>query len=258
MSPAPRRPVLDRRVGWSLRLVAAALLVVLSFGVAHADVGVATADEGLIYYLTPESAHLFETANETDKSEFWPLSARFVSENRQTFCGVASSVMVLNALGITPPVEPEWYPNPYWTQDNIFTAAALKVIPSLLQIEGGGLTLDQVATLLRVSGAKVETVFASDTTEAAFRAKALDAMHEANVFIIVNVLRARLGQGGVDGGGHFSPLGAYNAEADRFLLLDVARYKYLPSWITSAQLFDAMQPVDPSSSKSRGFLLVSK
>ena len=253
LQPASRRH--SRR---SALLAAAALSVALSFSVANADVGVAAADEGLIYYLTPESAHLFETANDKDTLEFWPLSARFVSEVRQTFCGVASSVMVLNALGITPPVEPEWYPNQYWTQDNIFTAAALKVIPSLLQIEGGGLTLDQVATLLKVSGAKVDTVFASDTTVAAFRAMALDAMHKANVFIIVNVLRARLGQGGVDGGGHFSPLGAYNAEADRFLLLDVARYKYLPSWITSAQLLDAMQPMDPASGKSRGFLLVSK
>ena len=241
---------------WSARLAAAALFGALSLGVpARADVRVPGVDDGLVYYLSPESVRLFETASEKDRSEFWPLSARFVSEVRQTFCGVASSVMVLNALGIASPVEPEWYPNQYWTQGNIFTAAALKVVPSLLKIEGRGLTLDQMATLLRVSGAKVEAVFASDTTLDAFRAAALDAMRASDVFVIVNVLRARLGQ---DGGGHISPLAAYNAEADRFLMMDVARYKFLPSWITTRQLFDAMQPVDPSSGKSRGFLRVSK
>jgi len=257
MVRAALQSALRWRACWSARLAAAALFGALSFGVAaSADVRVPSADDGLVYYLSPESVRLFDTANDKDRSEFWPLSARFVSEVRQTFCGVASSVMVLNSLGIPSPVEPEWYPNQYWTQDNIFTAAALKVVPSLLTIERGGLTLDQVATLLRVSGAKVEAVFAGDTTLDAFRAAALDTMRQSNV--IVNVLRARLGQGGADSGGHISPLAAYNAEADRFLMMDVARYKFLPSWITARQLFYAMQAVDPSSGKSRGFLLVSK
>ncbi|MBV8613328.1 MAG: phytochelatin synthase family protein [Acetobacteraceae bacterium] len=256
MARAALRPTSRWRARLPARLAAAVLFGTLSLGVpARADVRAPGADDGLVYYLTPESVRLFDTASQTDKSEFWPLSARFVSEIRLTFCGVASSVMVLNALGIPSPVDPEWYPNQYWTQSNIFTASALKVIPSVQKIEGRGLTLDQLATLLRVSGAKVEAVFASDTTLEAFRAAALDALRKSDVFVVVNVLRGRLGQ---DGGGHISPLAAYNAEADRFLLMDVARYKYLPSWITARQLFDAMQPVDPSSGKSRGFLLVSK
>ncbi|MBV9116099.1 MAG: phytochelatin synthase family protein [Acetobacteraceae bacterium] len=256
MVRAAVRPASRWRAWWSARLVAGVLAGMLSLGVAAgADARAPGADDGLVYYLSPESVRLFDTASERDKSEFWPLSARFVSEVRQTFCGVASSVMVLNALGIPPPVDPEWYPHQYWTQSNIFTASALKAVPSVHKIEGRGLTLDQLATLLRVSGAKVEAVFASDTTLEAFRAAALDAMHKSDVFVVVNVLRGRLGQ---DGGGHISPLAAYNPEADRFLFMDVARYKYLPSWITARQLFDAMQPVDPFSGKSRGFLLVSK
>ena len=134
----------------------------------------------------------------------------------------------------------------------------LKAVIPPVQIEGGGLTLGQVATLLRTSGAKVETVFAQDTNVGAFRTAATAAMHRADTYVIVNVLRARLDQGGLDGGGHISPLGAYNAKADRFLFLDVARYKFLPSWITAKQLFEAMGAVDPASGKSRGFLLVSR
>ena len=50
---------------------------------------------GVVYFLTPESTRLFEGA--VEKDDFWPLVAAFVSEERQTFCGIASSVMALNA-----------------------------------------------------------------------------------------------------------------------------------------------------------------
>jgi Phytochelatin synthase len=33
---------------------------------------------------------------------------------------------------------------------------------------------------------------------------------------------------GQEQGGHISPLAAYDAETDRFLILDVSRYKYPP------------------------------
>ena len=36
-------------------------------------------------------------------------------------------------------------------------------------------------------------------------------------------------------------MAAYDAKGDRFLILDVARYKYPPVWIGVADLFDAMR-----------------
>ena len=33
------------------------------------------------------------------------------------------------------------------------------------------------------------------------------------------------------GSGHFSPLAAYHEAEDRFLLMDVARYKAPPCWV---------------------------
>src|SRR5262249_54879780 len=57
--------------------------------------------------------------------------------------------------------------------------------------------------------------------------------------------------------GHFSPLAAYNAQADRFLVMDVARYKYPPVWAKADALFNAMNTSDPVSSQSRGYLLIS-
>lgn len=237
-----------------LKMTIAALVAVL--GVAGQSAAVRAAGDELIYFLSPESEKLFETASET--SDFYPLIARFVSEKRQTFCGIASSVMVLNALELPPPVAPQWYPSQYWDEDNIFTTAALEKVATVQAIEAGGITLDQLATLLETSGAKPERVFASDSNVDAFRQAAIKALADPDAFLVVNVGRAELGQGGVEGGGHISPIAAYNAEADRFLFLDVARYKYLPSWITTERLFAAMNTIDTTSKKTRGYVVVSK
>ena len=59
--------------------------------------------------------------------------------------------------------------------------------------------------------------------------------------MIVNYLRKALGQ---QSGGHISPLAAYDVEADRFLILEVARYKYPPVWVKASDLFDAMNTTD--------------
>jgi hypothetical protein len=216
----------------------------------------AHADDELVYFLTPESETLFAGASE--KADFWPLIASFVSENKETFCGVASSVMVLNALNIPAPLSPSWYPNNFWNQDNIFTLPVLQNVESVQMIEEEGLTLDQVSVLLQKSGAKTVRTFASDSTLEKFRQDAIAALKDGNSFLVVNVAREVLGQGEIEGGGHVSPIGAYNAEADRFLFLDVARYKYKPSWITAERLFRAMNTIDTTSKKTRGYVVVSK
>ena len=90
----------------------------------------------------------------------------------------------------------------------------------------------------------------------AFRATASAALGAKDHFVIVNYLRTALGQ---ETYGHISPLAAYDAKADRFLILDVARYKYPPVWVKASDLFDAMNTPDPSNDgKTRGYVLVAK
>ena len=38
------------------------------------------------------------------------------------------------------------------------------------------------------------------------------------------------------------------------LILDVARFKYPPHWVSAERLWEAMSAVDPSTGKSRGWL----
>ena len=62
---------------------------------------------------------------------------------------------------------------------------------------------------------------------------------------------------GEERGGHISPLGAYDEKADRFLILDVARYKYPPVWVKTSDLFDAMNTTDSdNNNKTRGYAVV--
>ena len=73
--------------------------------------------------------------------------------------------------------------------------------------------------------------------------------------MIVNYLRKALGE---ERGGHISPLAAYDGKADRFLILDVARYKYPPVWVKTSDMFAAMNTEDAQNdNKTRGFVLVT-
>ncbi|TIP97829.1 MAG: glutathione gamma-glutamylcysteinyltransferase, partial [Mesorhizobium sp.] len=57
---------------------------------------------------------------EADAREaYFPLAINFVTQKNQAFCGVASSVMVLNAIGVPAPPVPEYDPYRTFTQDNL-------------------------------------------------------------------------------------------------------------------------------------------
>ena len=214
--------------------------------------GIARAGEGPVYLPAPEASVMFDRAS--DRAGFWPLISAFVSEKYQSYCGIASSVMALNVLGVPAPSVADWYPYRYWNEDSIFTAEVLAVVPAMTVL-ARGLTLDELAGVLRASGARVERVFAAETGLATFRAAARAVLQQTDAVLLVDVSREALGQAG---GGHISPIAAYNAEADRFLFLDVARYKYPPSWIAADRLFAAMNTTDPTSGKTRGYVIVRK
>lgn len=171
------------------------------------------------------------------------LTRNFESQSRPAFCGVASSVIVLNALG---------HSETRLTQATFFTDSASKVRSSL-QVTFGGMSLGQLSDLLRAHGAEVTTFYASDTGLDAFREIAQTNLKTSSDFLLVNYQRATLGQKET---GHISPVAAYNSATDRLLILDVAAYKYPSVWVPAKVLWDAMNTVDSASGRTRGFLIV--
>jgi len=72
--------------------------------------------------------------------------------------------------------------------------------------------------------------------------------------LVVNYQRSRIAQ---QGGGHISPIAAYNSRSDRVLILDVARYRYPAVWVKTEVLWRSMGEVDRASGQSRGLLSIS-
>jgi hypothetical protein len=202
----------------------------------------------LVALESAEGQRLFEEADA--RADFWSLSEQYVTQQSGNFCGVASGAMVLNALQVSAPTDKQTG-SPYFTQDDFFNACARGVLsPTLMP----GMTIDQLVDLLQCHPAKAQAIHAADTTLADFRALAAKNLATPGDYIVVNYDRAGVGQEKM---GHISPLGAYSAKADRFLVLDVARYKYPPVWVDAAALFGAMRTDDFVSGKTRGFVVVS-
>src|SRR6478736_5931835 len=161
---------------------------------------------------------------------YWPLSIQFVTQKNQAYCGVASLVMVLNALGVPAPASPEFEPFKTFTQDNLLNEETEKVLPKEV-LSKIGMTLDQIGGILASYSVTADVRHAADTSLDEFRKLATESLNTPNRYVIVNYLRRSIGQ---ERGGHISPIAAYDADTDRFLVLDVSRYKYPPVWVQAA------------------------
>jgi hypothetical protein len=184
---------------------------------------------------------------------YWPLSIQFVTQQNQAYCGVATLVMVLNALDVPAPPTPEFEPFRTFTQDNVLNEETEKILPKEI-LAKQGMTLDQIGQLLGTYAVTAEVHHAANTTLDKFRTLATQHLAAPDRYVIVNYLRRAIGQ---ERGGHISPLAAYDADTDRFLLLDVSRYKYPPVWVEADDLFGAMNTTDSDNEdRTRGFVLV--
>jgi hypothetical protein len=192
--------------------------------------------------------------NAAARAAYFPLAAQFTTQRSTAFCGVASAVMVLNAMPIAAPVAAEYAPFRAFTQDNIFGPQS-KVTEE--HVAKGGLTIEHLEALLRANGADVDSWHANDPSAGTldlFRKRASESLSTPGHYVLVDFDRSELGQ---DLGAHWSPLAAYDAKSDRFLVLDVARFRYPPYWATAADLFRAMSTFDRDAGQQRGYLLIS-
>jgi hypothetical protein len=176
-------------------------------------------------------------------ADYERLAANFVAQSRPAYCGVASSVIALNALR---------EPAPPLSQSAFFTDAVRR-IKDPWRVTLTGMSLGQLGDLLRAHGAEASVVYASDTDIDSFRSIAQRNLMTSGDFVLVNYQRAELDQVEM---GHISPLAAYHAGADRFLVLDVAAYKYPPVWVATEELWNAMSAPVGSSPRTRGFVVV--
>ena len=238
---------MDRAVALWFR--AGVLALTLAVGAAHAEAPLAPAPP--ISLLSDEGEQLLMQS--TARRAYGPLSAQFVTQKNLSYCGVATLVMVLNAMEVPAPPVPELEPYRIFTQDNVLDARTAAVLSPQVVLKEG-MTLDQFAALAAVHGVFVDVHHADASSVEQFRRLASAALTHRKHHVVVNYRRAEIGQGK---GGHISPLAAYDAHSDRFLVLDVARYRYAPVWVNAVDLFAAMDTPDASNGdRRRGFVVI--
>ena len=187
-------------------------------------------------------------------ADYWQLSTTFVTQSTQTYCSVASAVTVLNAMPVRKPVDPVYAPYPYFTQSNYFTPDVIKVI-SPQTVLAMGMTRKQMAGTLMLHGVNVKNIAGDTLNDERLRSLLRKTLGDDGQFVLVNYLRSSLGQ---EGGGHWSVLAAFDAQSDRVLILDVARYKYAPVWVGISTLRQAIATIDTTSNKARGLVIVTR
>ncbi len=158
----------------------------------------------------------------------------------------------MNASGIErPPVE-RLGGHAIFTQENFFTDQVLSIVDKKL-VEKEGMTLGELSQAIETFGINATAIYAETINIDEFRAYLAEYMQSSNRFMIGNYYRPVINQ---KGGGHFSPIAAYDAVSDSILILDVARYKHTATWVDASVFFDSMKKVDCSSGLSRGLILV--
>lgn len=208
--------------------------------------------QGLVSLLEPQGQARIRLAEAN--TSFLPLSAYFETQKNQAFCAVASSVMILNALNIQRPKN-RFYPDfPYFNQEEFFNSIDPKLAnPETVSKEG--MTFEQLAAVLQQFPVSV-TAYRGDTLSVEqFRETIRGTLSSKDQFALLNFYRPSIGE---IGGGHWSPLAAFDVKSDSVLILDVARYKYPPLWVPVTRLYEAAQKVDNTSGVARGLLVIQK
>ena len=220
------------------------ILTLLSFATS------ATAAD-LVFLDTPQGEVRLLRAER--KHQFFTVLPYLETQENLAFCGPASIAATLNSLGIARPAVSTLKPYTFFTQDNVFNAAT-EAIKQRETVARRGMTLQELAAFLNALGVQAEARHADTLDLAQLRALIEATLADPGQRLIVNYNRQVLGQAG---GGHQSPLAAYDTTSDSALLLDVAKFKYPPTWVNLSDLLAAMQSVDSDSGKSRGLVVVS-
>jgi len=193
-----------------------------------------------IHALPIQQSH--EHLQRHDAPDYWVLSPYYVSQTTSSDCSVATITIALNALRGLPRL----------ARDPLITQAALRerLGPELAEKtkdKGEGVTFEEFRSfLLRALDA-----YELDASIELFRpGDASPVMREqlrqvlsANERSSDDIALVYYNQGVVTGdwdGPHLSPIGAYDAERRRVLILDVDRKWYGPYWTPEETLLEAM------------------
>ena len=263
-----------------MRLIARIVLTLL-LATAHLPVAFAfdSAPTSVVQELVPFSSDegLARLARSTAKVDFPVLANQFEPQSNAAFCGPTSAAIVLNAVrgrGADLPrdrsrlrVEDlQYVPSgfdptiPRFSQDNVITKGQktrAQVLGEPLSLNGKqlqdfGYQIRQLDEMLRANGVTTRlTIVDQDKVERDIRKDLVESLKRPGNYVIVAYKRDAVGQ---RGDGHISPLGAYDADSDSFLVLDVNPASAGWVWMPTATLIKGMRTFD--TVENRRYILI--
>jgi hypothetical protein len=235
--------------------------------------------ENVVQELVPFSSDegLARLDRSTAKVDFPALANQFESQYNPAFCGPASAAIVLNAVRGRSADLPrdrsrlraedlQYVPSNYdptiprFTQDNVITKGQktrAQVLGEPLTINGKrvndfGYQVRQLDEMLRANGVITRlAIVDNNKVEQDIRTELVENLKRRGDYVIVAYLREAVGQ---RGGPHISPVGAYDAESDSFLVLDVNPARADWVWMSTGTLVKGMRTFD--TVENRGYILV--
>lgn len=178
---------------------------------------------------------------------YFTLASQFRTQDEPSYCGLSSLVMVLNALAIDP--GKLWKGVFRWYHEDM-----LDCCTPIDEVKKNGISSINLLCLALCNQLHGEFKRATDEVNIdEFRQELKFSTKREDRAIILSYGRQVLGQ---TGSGHFSPVGGYNELEDMVLILDVARFKYPPYWVSVQKVWEAMNTLDTVSGLTRGYMVL--
>ena len=118
---------------------------------------------------------------------------------------------------------------------------------SLEVVKQKGITFKEFTCLARCSGLDVQMFqLTGHVTQQYFRELVRSLTTTDDRVIVMSYSRKTLKQ---TGDGHFAPIGGYHPQRDLILVMDVARFKYPPHWVSMSTLWEAMNTSDSETGR---------
>jgi STE24 endopeptidase len=197
-----------------------------------------------------------------DSTQFWAMIPYYAPQQTGSSCSAAAATLLINGARAGKTLSSD---EPLATESKVIQKSKQSGWKFSLSIMGRGVNLDHLGPYLEsslkaydIQPISVETVHANkDSTE--IRAKIHQMLIESEKnpkhFILANFI-----QGVYTGDsptGHYAPIGAYDSEKKRVLILDPDREWYEPYWVSEEVFFNGMATTDPSAQGAyRGLIRV--
>lgn len=214
------------------------------------------------------------------KNDYFQLAHNFQPQANPLYCGIASSVIVLNSMRLATSGAPSQkalevkvpatlggghlaYPS--YSQltllgkktESVKSRAVIELknqnVPNA--VIDPGLTLKDLRGVLEAYGARAQLNYADldlDKGTDKFRSTLKKSLVDSSHFIIVNFHGKTMG---APTDGHISPVAAYDEKSDSVLLMDVAGYLNPWYWTPVEYLYRAMHTKDGDN--YRGYIVIS-